>query len=328
MNPEHYELAIVIINYKTPHLVIDCIDSVIPEIKNLNAKIIIVDNYSNDNSCDEIQKWVDNNKVQNQIKLISSSNNGGFSDGNNIGIKDVKADFYLLLNSDTVVRQGAIATLLNVAKSDDTLGLITPRLEWPDGTPQKSCFKFHTPISELISSARTGPITKIFNRYNVPQPVSDQQGYYEWSSFACVLVRSEVFDDIGLMDDGYFMYYEDVAFCFHAKKVGWKILNEPNAHVVHLRGGSSTVKSQAKQHKRLPRYFYESRTRYFHQAHGHVGLLLANILWTLGWGISSARGLFSASYQSDVSVHQWLDIWTNFINPLKAYINPENYDKT
>ena len=220
MNPEHYELAIVIINYKTPSLVIDCIDSVIPEIKNLNAKIIIVDNHSNDDSCDQIQKWINKNKVQKQIKLISSPNNGGFSDGNNIGIKDIKADFYLLLNSDTVVRQGAIATLLQVAKSDNTLGLITPRLEWPDGTPQESCFKFHTPISELISSARTGPITKIFNAYNVPQPVSDQQDHYEWLSFACVLVRSEVFDDIGLMDDGYFMYYEDVAFLFSCEKGG------------------------------------------------------------------------------------------------------------
>lgn len=328
MNPDHYELAIVIINYKTPQLVIDCLESVIPELTDLNAKIVIVDNHSNDNSCEEIQQWVDQNKVQEQIKLIPSPDNTGFSGGNNIGIKDINADFYLLLNSDTIVRKGAISILLNTAKPDATLGLITPRLEWPDGTPQISCFKFHTPISELISSARTGPITKIFNAYNVPQAVNDNQDYYDWSSFACVLVKAEVFNDIGLMDDDYFMYFEDIAFCLHVKKAGWKVLNMPDAHVVHLRGGSSPVKSQAKLRKRLPRYYHESRTRYFHQAYGHLGLFLANILWTLGWGISSVRGLVSSSYQSDVSENQWLDIWTNFFTPLKAYIHPDNYDKT
>ncbi len=328
MNPEHFELAIVIINYKTPQLVIDCIDSVIPELNNLNATIIIVDNHSADNSCEVIQSWVNRNKAQQHVTLLPSPENTGFSGGNNTGIREVKADYYLLLNSDTVVRKGAIPTLLTAAKADDSAGLTTPRLEWPDGTPQESCFKYHTPISEFISSARTGPITKIFSIYNVPQPVSDDTAYYDWSSFACVMVKAKVFEDIGLMDDGYFMYYEDVAFCFHAKKAGWKILNVPDAHVVHLRGGSSSVKSQAKQRKRLPRYFYESRTRYFYQAYGYLGLFLANKFWTIGWGISSIRGLVSSSYQSDVSERQWLDIWTNFFTPLKAFIHPENYDKT
>jgi len=328
MTHPHYELAVVIINYKTPDLVIDCIESVIPELKGLNAKAIIIDNHSGDNSCDKIQEWIEQNKAKDKVQLIPSTHNSGFSGGNNRGINELSADFYLLLNSDTVVRQGAIPLLLKTAKVDPTVGLITPRLEWPDATPQESCFKFHTPISELISSARTGPITKLFLSYNVPQPFKNKNDYYDWSSFACVLVKAQVFKDIGLMDDGYFMYYEDVAFCFHAQKAGWKVLNVPNAHVVHLRGGSSPVKSQAKQRKRLPRYYYESRTRYFFQAYGHLGLLIANLLWFKGWGISSIRSLLSSSYQSDISEHQWLDIWINFFTPLKAYIHPENYDKT
>ncbi len=328
MNPPHYELAVVIINYKTPGLVIDCLESVIPELIDLNAKIVVVDNHSGDSSCDVIQNWIEQNNVNKQVKLIPSLLNTGFSGGNNIGIKAISADFYLLLNSDTVVRQRAIPLLLETAKTDALPGLVTPRLEWPDGQPQESCFKFHTPISELISSARTGPITKLLNTYNVPQAVKNDNDYYDWSSFACVLVKADVFKDIGLMDDGFFMYFEDVAFCFHAKKAGWKVLNAPNAHVVHLRGGSSPVKSQAKLRKRLPRYYYESRTRYFHQAYGQPGLLLANLLWTAGWVLSSIRGLLSSFYQSDVSEHQWLDIWINFFNPLRAYIHPEDYDKT
>jgi GT2 family glycosyltransferase len=143
-----------------------------------------------------------------------------------------------------------------------------------------------------------------------------------------VLVKAEVFRDIGLMDDGYFMYFEDVAFAYHAQQAGWKVLNVPEANVVHLRGGSSPVKSQAKQRKRLPRYYYESRTRYFYQVYGQLGLLMANIFWSLGFVISSLRSLLSSSFNSNISAYQWRDIWTNFFTPLRPYIHPDKYDKT
>jgi GT2 family glycosyltransferase len=327
MSKKNYQLAVIIINYKTPQLCIDCLKTLVPEVTNLPAKVIVVDNASQDESCEFIQNWIDEESVSDQVELIQSFDNTGFSGGNNLGISHLDAEYYLLLNSDTLVHKGSISTLLEMASKDKTAGLISPRLEWPDATPQESCFQFHRPVSELISSAATGFITKLFGAYIVPQSVREDQDYYSWTSFACVLIKADVFDDIGFMDDGYFMYYEDVEFCCRAKQAGWKVLNVPNAHVVHLRGGSSPVKSQTKLRKRLPRYYFESRTRYFYQVYGQFGLLMANIYWTLGYGISLIRSLISSSFIPNASEYQWRDVWTNFFSPLKQYIHPDDYDK-
>jgi len=321
----NYQLAIVIINYKTPQMLIDCLKSLLPELDKLNAKVVVVDNLSLDNSLQLIQQWIDENAVGGLVELHASSVNSGFSGGNNMGISALEAKYYLLLNSDTLVRKGAISTLLNAAINNKEAGLISPRLEWPDAIPQESCFRFHTPISQLIGSANTGFITKILQKYSVPFAISEQPAYYDWTSFACVLIRAEVFKQIGLMDDGYFMYFEDVAFAYHAQQAGWKVLNIPDAHVVHLRGGSSPLKAQVKLGKRLPRYFYESRTRFFYQVYGRFGLLMANLFWTLGYGVSLLRALFSSSYQSNIPAYQKRDIWINFLNPLKKYIHPDEY---
>ncbi|WXG52263.1 MAG: hypothetical protein RNU03_16000 [Candidatus Sedimenticola sp. (ex Thyasira tokunagai)] len=201
-------------------------------------------------------------------------------------------------------------------------GLFSPRLEWPDGIPQESCFRFLTPVGELISAARTGPVTKAFAKYNVPIAVSDQISYPEWTSFACVLVRGQVFEDIGLMDDKFFMYFEDVEFCHRAGASGWKIINDPSAHVVHLRGGSSPVKENARTGKRLPRYYYESRTRYFYKLYGWKGLLKANLFWSLGRIISLTRELLGKK-APHVSHKQWLDIWANLRCPDAPYTKPK-----
>ena len=121
------------------------------------------------------------------------------------------------------------------------------------------------------------------------------------------------------------MYFEDVDFCRRARAAGWPIINNPQAHVVHLRGGSSPVKSQAAKKKRLPRYFYESRTRYYYKHFGRSGLLMANLSWHLGAVIGKGRQLFSSGYLPNICESQWRDIWTNFTRPNAPYIHPDNY---
>lgn len=321
------DLAVIILNYKTPQLVIDCLESLLPELSGIKANTIVVDNASDDGSVDVIQKWIDHGSLGHLVTLNVSNENVGFSGGNNIGIEALDAEYYLLLNSDTLIRRGAITTLLRAIKSDSNIGLIGPRLEWLNGLAQESCFRFHSPVSELISSANTGIVTKAFKRFNVPFKVSELPAFYDWTSFACVLIKAEVFNDIGLMDDDYFMYFEDVAFSYKAQQAGWKVMNVPNAHVVHLRGGSSPLKSQAKLRKRLPRYFYESRTRFFYQVYGRMGLLMANIFWTLGYGVSLLRSLLSSSFKPSVSSYQWKDIWINFLRPLREYVHPDEYKR-
>ena len=245
-----------------------------------------------------------------------------FSAGNNLGIKAVIADAYLLLNSDTIVRPGAIKSLLEAMQAHPEAGLISPRLEWPDGTPQISCFRYHSPVSELIASAATGPITKLLKNYDVPIPVSDTPIEPHWTSFACVLIRREVIEQIGLMDEGYFMYFDDVDYCRRARNAGWKILHWPQARVVHLRGGSGSVKADLAARKRPKSYLYASRSRYFTKFYGPFGLLLANLFWLAGRTISLGRELVG-NKQPHTCEFATQDIWMNWYKPMEPSPLPE-----
>jgi len=314
----------IIINYRTPDLTVDCLKSLI-EVGVFGFTRIIVDNNSPDNSINLISDYLLSNNLFESVDLIASDKNSGFSSGNNIGIKASNSEFMLLLNSDTIVHPGAIELLIRTLQDNPHMGMASPRLEWPDGTPQESCFRFHRPINELIRAAATGPITRLFKCYEVPLRVSDKVVYPEWTSFACVLIRRQVFEDIGLLDEEFFMYFEDVDFCKRAREAGWRIIHNPEAHVVHLRGGSSPVKSQAAKKKRLPRYFYESRSRYYYKHFGHFGLFRANIYWHLGWLVAIGRKLLSSAYQPNICEKQWRDIWTNFYHPAAPYLHPDKY---
>ena len=319
------KLSVVIVNYATPKLSCDALLSLYFGASDDSYKSLIVDNNSPDDSINVLASFIEGSGLTSAVSLIASEHNAGFSAGNNIGINKSESEYLLLLNSDTVVFPGAIDLLLQTLIDHPDMGIASPRLEWPDEQPQESCFRFHRPINELIRSACTGPITKLFKRYEVPIAVGDEISYPEWTSFACVLVRREVFDQIGLLDEEFFMYFEDVDFCQRARRAGWNIIHNPNARVVHLRGGSSPVKSQTAKKKRLPRYFYESRTRYYYKYFGRSGLLAANLFWHLGWLIARVRKLFNSSYQPNICESQWRDIWTNFRNPTAAYIHPDNY---
>jgi GT2 family glycosyltransferase len=307
------KLAAVIVNYKTAKLVTQCLTSLMEELVAINARVIVVDNCSPDDSVSVLRDWIAGNDNRRLVHLIESKTNCGFSGGNNIGIRAVDADYYLLLNSDTIVRSQAISVLLQSSESSPKAGIVSPRLEWPDATPQQSCFRFPSPISEFIDAARSGPITAALTSYEVHLPVSEGVSRPDWTSFACVLVRHEVLDQIGLMDEGFFMYFEDAEFCRRAKSAGWEIMHNPAARVVHLRGGSSPVKKKMLERKRLPRYYYASRTRYFYLASGRLGLTLANILWSTARCISKFRELLGRA--SSIPERQWLDIWTNWLDP-------------
>lgn len=315
-------LCVVIVNYKTPHFVIDCLGTLLPELEGLNAAVVIVDNNSGDDSCLRVGAWLADHDTERKVRLIPSARNSGFAGGNNTGIAAVRACHYLLLNSDTLVRPGAIRSILATAIRYPEAGLVSPRLEWPDGKGQESCFRFHSPFSELLGAAHTGMIDRLLRRYIVYLPVQEAVAWPEWTSFACVLIKDEVFQQVGLLDEGYFMYFEDVEFCHRAGQAGWRIVHDPDARVVHLRGGSSPVKEQTRLKKRVPRYYYESRTRFFYQAYGWWGLTAANLMWWLGRSVSKARQWLGRSDKTAVE-RQWLDIWTHWLDPMKPCTPPK-----
>lgn len=316
-------LSVVIVNFRTPLLVIDCLATLFPALDGINSHVVVVDNHSGDQSLEQLKSWLSAHAPEAPVTLVPSGRNGGFAFGNNVGIRAHRADYYLLLNSDTLVRPGAIHSLLETASRFPDAGLYSPRLEWPDGTGQESCFRFHSPVSEMLAAAQTGALYRLFSGSVVAMPVQDQIARPQWTSFACVMIRDEVFQKLGLLDEGYFMYFEDVEFCRRASRAGWSIVHNPESHIVHLRGGSSPLKEQARLNKRLPRYFYESRTRYFYQSYGWIGMVLANLMWWTGRLISKSRQLLGRSDKGAVA-GRWLDIWTNWLRPLSPYTPPKS----
>lgn len=310
-------LAVVILNYRTPQLVIDCLRSFSAEIQPTRDCVIIADNASGDDSPQLIQHAIDKNNWT-WATLAVAPRNAGFSAGNNFGMQQVEAEAYFLVNSDTLAREGVLNELHRALDENPQAGIISPRLEWPNATPQISCFRFHTPISELLEAAKSSPVTRLFPNRDVALPISDTPMTPEWTSFAAVVVRRAVIDQIGWMDEGYFMYFEDVDFCRRAREAGWEVLHVPTARMVHLRGGTSEVKEATIKRERRPKYFYAARTRYFAKFYGgRLGVLKANLAWTKGRSIAYFRELIG-NKQPHTCAYEERDIWTNWQTPFKS----------
>jgi len=317
-NPERSikNISAIILNYRTPGLCIELLKT-LPRPKNYNLQICVIDNYSNDDSLSSIQAGVQSCNLHEDTAWIQADRNGGFSFGNNLGVAASDADAYLLLNSDTIVHSGAIEKLIDALEMEPSVGIVGPRLEWPDSQPQKSCFNDFRPSTEFFSAAATGRLEKLFGHQQTARELSAMAGTTEWISFACVLVRRQVFENAGMMDEGYFLYFEDADFCRAAREAGFSIMHCPDARVVHLRGGSGPVKEASAQRKRRPRYWYASRARYYAKWYGWHGLLAANLFWTAGRTVSIARELLWLK-KPHVCAYEWRDIWTNFLNPMKG----------
>jgi N-acetylglucosaminyl-diphospho-decaprenol L-rhamnosyltransferase len=311
------KIAAIIINYKTPGLTLDCLAALEPEVRQLaGSRAIVVDNASSDDSVSILEQeiklryWVD------WVEIVQSATNVGFSGGNNLGVaaarKRIAFDAYLLANSDTIVRPGALTSLSNALWSRPTIGLVGPRLEWPSGEIQASCFRAISPARELAAAAKTGVFSRLVGG-DLPisfDPINGTEAEaVEWISFACVLIRAEAFAAIGPMDEGFFMYFEDVDYGLRANRAGWRIAYAPEARVVHLRGGRTPSEFEQQEHKRRPRFYYASRSRYLAKYYGRTGPLRANLCWTLGRGISFVREL-AAHKAPHTAAGESRDIWT------------------
>lgn len=316
------ELVISIINYRTGPMTVQCVESVMTDIGDIDARVVVVDNASGDGSAEMVAEWIEKSDTPVPVDLVRSDVNSGFSGGHNQGIKHAKAQFYLLLNSDAIVSKGFFKALMAAARDAPAdVGLVAPRLAGPDDETQISCFRFPTPISEFSRAIRTGFVSRILRKHEVaigPDPKPEE---IEWASFASILIRGQMMDEIGLMDEGYFLYFEDAEFCLRARRAGWKFGYAPQATTVHFRGGSGPVKALAASKKRMPRYYYLSRTRFFYQAHGRVGLMAANGAWYLGRGLAQFRRL-AGQIVHPMCEGEAGDIWIGMSSPLSESGGP------
>ncbi len=287
-------LLVVIVNYRTGDLVIDCLKSLAEEIAAIpGARVEVVDNASGDNSVARLAQAIGENGWS-WVTLRALSANGGFAFGNNAAIGpaltgDRPPRYVLLLNPDTYIRPGALRALLSFMEVHPDVGIAGSRIENPDGSPRRTAFQFHTILGEFSSAAKIGFIQRLLARWTIAPPVRDEPHPIDWVSGAAMLVRAEVFHAIGLLDDRYFMYYEEMDFCRRATLAGWACWYVPQSRVVHLVGQASGVTGTKRPRRRTPRYWFESRRHYYLKMHGRMYKFLADIAWTLGFACWRVR---------------------------------------
>jgi hypothetical protein len=290
-------LVVAILNYRTPGLTIDCLQSLVTAVPAIpGIQVVVSDNDSQDGSVEKIAGAIATNNWSSWATVMPLNFNGGFAYGNNAIIRAAlqshnSPPYVLLLNPDTVVRPGAIQALIEFMDSHPNVGIAGSRLEDPDGTPQRSAFRFHTLFSEIDSGLKLGIVSKLLDRWVVAPPVSDKMHRTDWVAGASMIIRREVFESIGLMDEAYFMYYEEMDFCLQAYRANWECWYVPQSRVVHLVGQSSGVTNTKQPPKRRPKYVFESRRRYFLKNYGWLYTALADVAWTLSFGSWRLRRL-------------------------------------
>lgn len=298
-------LLVVIVNYRTPSLTIDCLRSLQAEIPAVpNTHVVVADNASGDRSPELITAAIQAEGWSDWVSFIPLDHNGGYAYGNNAIIRPALQSpqpppYFLLLNPDTIVRPGAIQTLLQFMEQHPQAGLAGSRLENPDGTPQQSAFRFHTIWSELDFGLRLGVVSKILSNWAAAPPVPPGICQTDWVAGASLIVRREVFEAIGLLDEGYFMYYEEMDFCLQAKNAGWSCWYVPESRVVHLVGQSSGVTDTKIPPKRRPQYWFDSRRRYFLKNYGWLYAAIADTLWASSFALWRVRRIFQGKPDSD-----------------------------
>lgn len=260
---ESSRVSALIVSYNTRELTLEAIGSVPPD-----AEVIVVDNASADGSADAIALHFPH------VQLIRSTANIGFAGGVNLAARSAHGDAFLVLNSDARLEPGALEILLELLEYKPRAALAAPALRYPDGRPQSSAFRFPGvaqvvldlfPIDRLMETSVNGRVAA-----TCPVEIDHPLG-------ACMLVRADAWCDVGPLEEGYFMYLEEIDWCRRARNRGWQVWYQPRALAVH-HGGSSTSQQRDAMFAQL----WRSRLRYYARFHGPAYNRLIHALISLG----------------------------------------------
>ena len=314
---------VVIVNFRSTDVLVDCLEALAPDASaDPSIHVAICENGSGDDSAERIRHLIDERDWSSWCTLRPLRHNRGFTGGNNVLLEAALAwpdppDHFLLLNPDTVPGPGLVPTLSRALDEHPKWGFVGPVMTYADGTSHPSCFRDIRPINEFLRAAGTGVIDGIFRRWIVSTPLPHRESDHEWITFACAMTRGDVLRETGLLDEGYFAYFDDADLCWRARRAGWTIGHCPSVSCVHLKGTSSGVHRLKAERRRSPAYQLRGRARYFAKRHGIVGLWLANLCWHAGRCISFARDILQWRPWS-VPKSAWRDIWTNAFRPWHA----------
>ncbi|OQY20272.1 MAG: hypothetical protein B6I35_10690 [Anaerolineaceae bacterium 4572_32.2] len=280
------DLSIIIVNWNVRELLQSCLRSIRPSDE-FDLETIVVDNASADGSVEMVRQEFP------QVTLIANADNPGFTGGNNQGIAASRGRYILLLNPDTEVLDDALARMVAYMDAHPDVGVLGPMLLNSDGSVQSSRRRFPTPATAFVESTilqSCFPRHRLLRDYYVLDKPDETIAKVDWVTGACILIRREALDQVGLLDDGFFMYSEELDWCRRARDVGWKIIYYPEARVLHY-GGQSSEQVKAFQIIR----FNQSKIRYFRKHHGRLvaALLRAFLLMNYGYqlALESAKWL-------------------------------------
>jgi GT2 family glycosyltransferase len=243
-------LSIIIVNWNTRDILLDCLESIAAHPPLRPYDIWVVDNASSDGSVAAVRARYPH------VQLIENAANRGFAAANNQAIHACRGDYLLLLNSDTIVCEGALERLALFLDAHPRAGIAGAYLLNADGTLQPSWAAFPSLWSELLGRNI---------RARAPYPTVDGDEAYavDWVGGAALLIRRTTVEQIGDLDEGYFMYSEETDWCFRARQAGWDVCYVPDAPIIHL-GGQSSKKASIRMKAEL----YRSKLRFYAKHYG------------------------------------------------------------
>ncbi|MBA7636301.1 N-acetylglucosaminyl-diphospho-decaprenol L-rhamnosyltransferase [subsurface metagenome] len=236
------DVSIIIVNWNTRDIIRDCLKSVYEQTKGISFEVIVIDNASSDGSVEMVKSEFY------QVVLIENKQNRGFAAGVNQGIAVAKGRYALVLNSDTIVCDNAIEKTVQYADKHAEAAVVGCQVWENSDTIQMTCFRFPSVLNLFLHTFALNKIFKnnhFFGREWMLWWPRDSEREVEVVSGSFMLVRRNAIDDVGLMDESYFLYYEETDWCYRFAKGGWKILFWPRAKIIHVDGGSHSTNKNA-----------------------------------------------------------------------------------
>jgi len=283
-------IAVAIVNYRTPDLTIDCVASLIPARTAFPAlRAVVVDGGSGDDSAERIAAAIAARGWGDWVTVLPLAVNGGFAFANNRAIAALMEQGPLppaiaLVNPDARVRPGALERMAALLDAKPDAGAVGALLVHEDGRRQSSAFRFPSIRGEFCRGAATGFIDRLLRE--PPTSIdSDVAVEVPWVTGAAVMLRTAALFETGLFDEGFFLYFEETELMRRLRDRGWTIWHEPAAHVVHEGGAATQIRDPETGLPRarpMPAYWYEARRRYFTLRRGRAYGLASGLAWLAG----------------------------------------------
>lgn len=298
-------IAVVIVNYRTPELLIACLASLEKErVVFPKLYAIVVDNASPDNSVSLITNAIEKFSWQGWVRLVPAEKNGGYAYGNNMGFASAKAwlsdiDYFWMLNPDTRALPGSTQGLVNFLQAQPST-IAGCCLQDEDGTKQVSTFNFPGVISEFCSGLGLGVVDRLCKRFKVVRDIPSSIESSDWMAGASLMFTSKTQAKLGNLDERYFLYFEEVDYLLKAQRMGIHCWYIPESKVIHEVGAATGISDVRKRQPRRPAYWFESRRYYFLKNYSILRLALADLVWILAYSSWCARKYLTDRQQ----VHQ------------------------